>query len=82
MRQDALAGWEVGTCDDLDQYPTRMGIWERDCLIRGGDSPGFDEASMVSSAGLVPALTESAGLRDLADEHLVVVSTDKARTLS
>ena len=34
----------------------------------------FDDPNLVSSAGLVPALglAESAGLRDLADEHLTV----------
>ena len=38
----------------------------------------FDDPNLVSSAGLVPALglAESAGLRDLADEHLTV-PTDK-----
>jgi len=38
----------------------------------------FDDPNLVSSGGLVPvlALAESAGLRDLADEHLTV-STDK-----
>jgi Transposase DDE domain group 1 len=38
----------------------------------------FDDPNLVSSAGLVPALglAESAGLRDLADEHLSV-PTDK-----
>jgi len=38
----------------------------------------FDDANLVSSGGLVPvlALAESAGLRDLADEHLSV-PTDK-----
>jgi len=36
----------------------------------------FDDPNLVSSAGLVPmlALAESAGLRDLADEHLTVPS--------
>ena len=34
-------------------------------------SVAFDDPNLVSSAGLVPvlALAESAGLRDLADEH-------------
>ena len=38
----------------------------------------FDEPNLVSAAGLVPvlALAQSAGLRDLADEH-VTVPTDK-----
>ena len=38
----------------------------------------FDDPNLVSSAGLVPvlALAESAGLRELADEHLTV-PTDK-----
>lgn len=38
----------------------------------------FDDPNLVSAAGLVPvlALAESAGLRDLADEHLTV-PTDK-----
>jgi len=38
----------------------------------------FDDANLVSAGGLVPALAlaESAGLRDLADEHLSV-PTDK-----
>jgi len=38
----------------------------------------FDDPNLVSSAGLVPvlALADSAGLRDLADEHLTV-PTDK-----
>jgi hypothetical protein len=38
----------------------------------------FDDPNLVSSSGLVPvlALAESAGLRDLADEHLTV-PTDK-----
>ena len=39
-------------------------------------SARFDDPNLVSSAGLVPvlALAESAGLRDLADEHLSVPS--------
>ena len=36
----------------------------------------FDDPNLVSSGGLVMALAESAGLRDLADERLSV-STDK-----
>ena len=38
----------------------------------------FDDPNLVSAGGLVPvlALAESAGLRDLADEHLTV-PTDK-----
>lgn len=41
-------------------------------------SVAFDDPNLVSSGGLVPvlALAESAGLRDLADEHLTV-PTDK-----
>ena len=41
-------------------------------------SAAFDDPNLVSSGGLVPvlALAESAGLRDLADEHLTV-PTDK-----
>lgn len=44
----------------------------------GTMSVEFDEPNLVSSSGLVPALglAESAGLRDLADEHLTV-PTDK-----
>ena len=44
----------------------------------GATSAVFDDPNLVSSAGLVPALAlaESAGLRDLADEHLTV-PTDK-----
>lgn len=44
----------------------------------GRTSMAFDDANLVSSGGLVPvlALAESAGLRDLADEHLSV-PTDK-----
>lgn len=39
-------------------------------------SVAFDDPNLVSAAGLVPvlALAESAGLRDLADEHLTVPS--------
>jgi hypothetical protein len=38
----------------------------------------FDESNLVSSGGLVPALAlaDRAGLRELADEHLIV-PTDK-----
>jgi hypothetical protein len=41
----------------------------------------FDDPNLVSAGGLLPvlALAESAGLRDLADEHLTV-PTDKGRT--
>ena len=41
----------------------------------------FDDPNLVSSGGLVPvlALAGSAGLRDLADEHLTV-PTDKGPT--
>jgi hypothetical protein len=44
----------------------------------GRTSVAFDDPNLVSSGGLVPvlALAESAGLRDLADEHLTV-PTDK-----
>ena len=44
----------------------------------GRTSAAFDDPNLVSSGGLVPvlALAESAGLRDLADEHLSV-PTDK-----
>jgi len=44
----------------------------------GRTSVAFDDPNLVSSAGLVPvlALAESAGLRDLADQHLSV-PTDK-----
>lgn len=39
-------------------------------------SAAFDDPNLVSAGGLVPvlALAESAGLRDLADEHLSVPS--------
>ncbi len=42
----------------------------------------FDDPNLVSSAGLVPvlAVAESAGLRDLADEHLSVPSDKGANT--
>src|SRR4051812_30339574 len=44
----------------------------------GTTSAVFDDPNLVSSAGLVPVLglAESAGLRELADEHLTV-PTDK-----
>lgn len=44
----------------------------------GATSVAFDDPNLVSAGGLVPvlALAESAGLRDLADEHLTV-PTDK-----
>jgi len=44
----------------------------------GRTSVAFDDPNLVSSAGLVPvlALADSAGLRELADEHLTV-PTDK-----
>ena len=44
----------------------------------GRTSVAFDDPNLVSAGGLVPvlALAESAGLRDLADEHLTV-PTDK-----
>lgn len=44
----------------------------------GRTSVAFDDPNLVSTGGLVPvlALAESAGLRDLADEHLSV-PTDK-----
>ena len=44
----------------------------------GRTAVAFDDPNLVSSGGLVPvlALAESAGLRDLADEHLTV-PTDK-----
>ena len=44
----------------------------------GQTSVAFDDPNLVSAGGLVPvlALAESAGLRDLADEHLTV-PTDK-----
>lgn len=44
----------------------------------GRTSVAFDDPNLVSSGGLVPvlALAESAGLRDLADQHLTV-PTDK-----
>src|SRR3954468_2790940 len=44
----------------------------------GRTSAAFDDPNLVSVGGLVPvlALAESAGLRDLADEHLTV-PTDK-----
>ncbi|HSI92398.1 MAG TPA: IS1380 family transposase, partial [Jiangellaceae bacterium] len=44
----------------------------------GRTSVAFDDPNLVSAGGLVPvvALAESAGLRDLADEHLSV-PTDK-----
>ncbi len=44
----------------------------------GRTSVAFDDPNLVSAAGLVPvvALAESAGLRDLAEEHLTV-PTDK-----
>lgn len=44
----------------------------------GRTSVTFDDPNLVSAGGLVPvlALAESAGLRDLADEHLSV-PTDK-----
>lgn len=44
----------------------------------GRTSVAFDDPNLVSSGGLVPtlALAESAGLRELADEHLTV-PTDK-----
>ncbi|HEV8055808.1 MAG TPA: IS1380 family transposase [Nocardioidaceae bacterium] len=44
----------------------------------GATSAVFDDPNLVSSAGLVPALAlaDSAGLRDLADQHLTV-PTDK-----
>ena len=44
----------------------------------GRTSIAFDDPNLVSAGGLVPvlALAESAGLRDLADEHLSV-PTDK-----
>jgi hypothetical protein len=47
----------------------------------GATSAVFDDPNLVSSAGLVPslALAESAGLRDLADQHLSV-PTDRVRT--
>ena len=42
----------------------------------GRTSVAFDDPNLVSATGLVPvlALAESAGLRDLADEHLTVPS--------
>jgi hypothetical protein len=58
---------------------TRKGISEvKLSHTLGSTSAEFDELNLVSSAGLVPALAlaESAGLRELADEHLSV-PTDK-----
>src|SRR5215218_1836950 len=48
------------------------------CHTPRSTSAVFDDPNLVSSAGLVPivALARSAGLRDLADEHLSV-PTDK-----
>src|SRR6266700_3362671 len=48
------------------------------CHTSAATSAVFDDPNLVSAAGLVPvlALAESAGLRDLADEHLSV-PTDK-----
>src|SRR5215216_1233213 len=48
------------------------------CHTPGATSAVFDDPNLVSSAGLVPvvALARSAGLQDLADQHLSV-PTDK-----
>jgi hypothetical protein len=51
-----------------------LGLPDRLSHTLGRTSVAFDDPNLVSAGGLVPvlALAESAGLRDLADEHLSV----------
>jgi hypothetical protein len=46
----------------------------------GRTSVAFDDPNLVSAGGLVPvlALAESAGLRDLADQHITVPTDEGA----
>jgi hypothetical protein len=71
---NALACWKIGLAEGRSVAITKGIRKVQLSHTFASTSVEFDEPNLVSSAGLVPilALAESAGLPDLADEHLSV----------